>query len=273
MEIKVLGPLSFRRGSLRAVPTARKPRQVLSLLLLNDCRTVPSAALMSELWEDRPPKSAPTTLQTYVLHLRRLFSETFGLTSAEVAKDLLQTRNGGYAFMVESGHLDLHNFLRWRGIGDRALAKHDDRAAVDAYGRALDEWHGLALMDVEHGPLMRAEVARLEQSRLTVTERKIAAELRLGLHQDTLPELASLVVHHRFHEDLHAQFMLALHRSGNRSRALEVFHLLRSSMIDELGVEPSPKVQRLHLAILTAEPGLDLVTPEALREPDGLHTV
>jgi DNA-binding SARP family transcriptional activator len=128
-------------------------------------------------------------------------------------------------------------------------------------------------MDVEHGPLMRAEVARLEQSRLTVTERKIATELRLGRHLDTLSELASLVVRHRFHEDLHAQFMLALHRSGNRNRALEVFHLLRSSMIDELGLEPSPKVQRLHHAILAAEPELDVFVSETRRETDDIHAV
>ncbi|HEY4021564.1 MAG TPA: AfsR/SARP family transcriptional regulator [Pseudonocardiaceae bacterium] len=244
---------------------------MLSLLLLNDCRTVSTVVLMREIWEDGPPKSGPTTLQTYVLHLRRLFSRAFDVPTAEIARDLLQTRSGGYAFMIESGHLDVHRFVRWRDLGDQALARQEDQVAVDAYQHALDEWYGPALTDVEYGPLMRAEVARLEQSRLTVTERKITIELRLGRHLDTLSELASLVVRHRFHEDLHAQFMLALHRSGNRSRALEVFNLLRSSMIAELGLEPSPKVQRLHHAILAAKPELDLLESDRRRAADEIY--
>ncbi|MGI8664799.1 MAG: AfsR/SARP family transcriptional regulator [Jatrophihabitans sp.] len=265
MQIKVLGQLSIRRDSVIAVPSARKPRKVLSLLLLNDCRTVSAPVLMTELWGDAPPKSGPTTLQTYVLHLRKLFAHAFGLTSEEIARELLQTRNGGYAFMVGDGELDLHIYQRARRAGDLALARRDDRTAVGAYQNALDQWQGSALMDVEHGSLMQAEVARLEQSRLTVIERKIEAELRLGRHRDALSELAALVLHHPFHEDLHAHFMLALYRSGNRNHALEVFHRLRASMFNELGLEPAPKLQRLHSAILAAEPRLDLVIPEDRR--------
>ncbi len=265
VHIEILGQLSIRRDAVLAVPTARKPRKVLSLLLLNDCRTVSATALMSELWADSPPKSGPTTLQTYVLHLRKLFARAFGMTSEEIAKELLQTRNGGYAFLVEQGELDLHRYQQARHAGDLALADHDDRGAVTAYQSALDQWRGSALMDVEHGPLMQAEVARLEQSRLTVTERKIEAELRLGRHRDALSELAALVLHHPFHEDLHAHFMLALHRSGNRNQALEVFSRLRSSMFNELGLEPAPKLQRLHSAILAAGPELDLLTTEDRR--------
>lgn len=257
MQAKILGPLSICRDSILAVPTARKPRKVLSMLLLNDNRPVAASTLMSELWGEHQPKSGLTVLQTYVLHLRQLFARAFALTSAEIAKEILQTRNGGYVFVLADGELDLHNYQRWQTAGDRALAARDDHVAVQSYQRALDEWRGSALPDVEHGPLMAADVARLEQSRLTVTERKIDAELRLGRHRDTLSELAALVLLHPLHEGLHAQFMVGLYRSGNRNRALEVFHRLRSALDTELGLEPAPKLQRLHHAILVAEPGLD----------------
>ena len=109
----------------------------------------------------------------------------------------------------------------------------------------------------DHGPLLEAEVARLDQARLSLTERRICAELQLGRHRSTLGELASLVMRNRFHEDLHAQFMVALYRSGNRTRALEVFHTIRRSMISELGLEPSRKLLTLQQAIMNADPILD----------------
>ncbi len=261
MQAKVLGPLSVIHHGTPVVPTARKQRKVLSLLLLNDSRTVTAATLMTELWADQPPKSALTVVQTYILDLRRLFAHSMGLTTAEVAQSVLRTCNGGYAIDLSAGDLDLHEFRRWMFAGDQARAAHDDHAAVAAYRNALDQWDGPVLLDVDHGPLIEAEVARLEQSRLTVTERMIEAELRLGHHQDALSELAALVLQNPFHEGLHAHFMLALYRSGNRKRSLEVFNRLRSSLISELGLEPAPKLQRLHLAILTAEPGLDAPMP------------
>ncbi|WP_269476328.1 AfsR/SARP family transcriptional regulator [Phytohabitans suffuscus] len=61
-------------GDSSATPTAPKPRSVLALLLLQANQTVPVTALIQELWGHEPPASALTTLQTYVLHLRKLFS-------------------------------------------------------------------------------------------------------------------------------------------------------------------------------------------------------
>jgi DNA-binding SARP family transcriptional activator len=257
VHAKVLGPLSVSHGSTPVTPTARMPRKLLSLLLLNDNRTVPATVLMTELWGGRPPKSGATVVQTYVLSLRQQFAHAMGSTTATVAQQVLRTGNAGYALTLAEGALDLHGFRRWQAAGDQALAAQDDHRAVLAYRRALAEWAGPALLDVEHGPLVEAEVACLEQRRLTVTERMIEAELRLGHHQDALAELAALVLLNPFHEGLHAHFMLALYRSGNRHRALEVFSQLRSALAGKLGLEPAPKLQRLHRAILRADPELD----------------
>lgn len=51
--------------------------------------------------------------------------------------------------------------------------------------------------------------------------------------------------------------MVALHRFGCRARALEVYQRLRSSMVSELGLKPSPRLQRLHSAVLAAAATLD----------------
>lgn len=45
---------------------------MLALLALNANRVVGTDTLFAELWDDRPPRSAATTLQTYVYQLRRI---------------------------------------------------------------------------------------------------------------------------------------------------------------------------------------------------------
>jgi DNA-binding SARP family transcriptional activator len=105
----------------------------------------------------------------------------------------------------------------------------------------------------------------LEQVRLNTIEQYIDARMRLGHHQDVLAELTLLVAEHGPNENFCAQLMLALHRSGRRRDALSVFHQLRTSMIEELGLEPSKRLHLLQQAILADDPALE-VTPRS----DGL---
>ena len=58
--------------------------------------------------------------------------------------------------------------------------------------------------------------------------------------------------------------MLALYRSGRQSEALTSYDQLRRQLRDELGVDPSEPVQRLHQQVLTHDPALDMQPP-----PDG----
>jgi DNA-binding SARP family transcriptional activator len=58
-------------------------------------------------------------------------------------------------------------------------------------------------------------------------------------------------------ESLSAQLITALYRTGHTARALQVFRGLRSSLVDELGVEPSVQLQQLQRAVLSRDPSLD----------------
>jgi SARP family transcriptional regulator, regulator of embCAB operon len=78
-------------------------------------------------------------------------------------------------------------------------------------------------------------------------------ELRLGMYREVLAELAALTVENPLHEGLHGQYMWALHLSGRRAQALQVFHRLRGALVAGLGLEPGPQVQRLHQAVLNAD--------------------
>ncbi|MBC2876889.1 MULTISPECIES: AfsR/SARP family transcriptional regulator [Streptomyces] len=248
--IDVLGSLSLYADRAYATPTAPKERKVLALLLMNHSRVVPVSRLVEELWHDSPPKTALTALQTYILNIRRSISVNFSLPQTVVSRELLRTGNMGYVFHTESCFFDLAEFRRLEAAGRLALRAGDQDAAVRHLQRADDLWQGTALVDVECGLPLQAEVSRLEQSRQAARGLRIETLLRIGRHEEVLSELAALVLQHPFDEHLHAYYMIALQRSGCRPQALEVFHRLRRSMADDLGLEPSPDLQRLQREIL-----------------------
>jgi DNA-binding SARP family transcriptional activator len=115
-------------------------------------------------------------------------------------------------------------------------------------------------VDVAVGALLGIEVTWLEQSRLSVIESRVEADLRLGRHHELLVELAQLVSRYPMHERLCMQYMTALSVCGLKWRALEVFWMLRKALVGNLGVEPSFQVQRLQRAILNADSELDVMT-------------
>lgn len=278
MRIDVLGILDVRENGVSIAPTAPKPRQVLALLGLHADQVVPVFALTEELWGDQPPRSARTTLQTYILQLRDLITLALGQeTSADPAaarrsaKNVLVTAPGGYMLVSNGGGSDVREFERLAGMGYRAMDAGDYKGASRLLREALDLWSGPAFADVQTGTRLEMEARRLEESRLCALDQRIEADLRLGRHRELLAELTVLTSRYRIHESLHAQFMLALHRSGRRGEALEVYHRLRSTLVRDLGLEPSARLRRLQQSILvaavesplTADQQIPLATPLA----------
>jgi SARP family transcriptional regulator, regulator of embCAB operon len=258
MEIKVLGPLAARLNGVSVVPTAAKPRQILSLLALQADRVVTVATLMEEIWGEDIPRSAATTLQTYILQLRRKIAAALDGDPTRQAKDVLITRHGGYLLQVQPGQVDAHEFTQLTASGRSAYEAGDHHSASQLLGSALDMWTGSALVDVRIGTVLELDVLRMEEDRIAALELRVDADLRLGRHTEIVPELRVLVARHPMHENFCAQLMTALHRSGSAWRALQAYQRLRDTLVDELGLEPSARLQRLHQAVLSADPALDL---------------
>ncbi|MER5732988.1 AfsR/SARP family transcriptional regulator [Streptomyces sp. NPDC002138] len=265
MDIDVLGALAVRENGISITPTAPKPRQVLALLALHADQVVPVSALIEELWAGEPPRSARTTLQTYVLQLRALIATALeqdpgaqgapaGAAGGRTAKDVLVTLPGGYLLNSNGGTSDVREFDRLAGTGYRAMDAGDFPGAARLLREALGLWSGPAFADVQGGVQLDMETRRLEETRLCALDQRIEADLRLGRHRELLAELTVLASRYRTHENLHGQFMLALHRSGRRGEALDVYQRLRGMLVRELGLEPSAALRRLQRSILMAGP-------------------
>jgi SARP family transcriptional regulator, regulator of embCAB operon len=255
MRIELLGPLSVRINQLPVVPQAAKPRQVLALLALNAGRVVTVSSLIDELWGDAPPPSAVTTLQNYVMDSRRWMALALG--RCHDAKQVLRTCHGGYLLEAQADQIDVREFERLAQAGRAAAENGEHRAASELLGSALALWRGSALVDVRKGRVLELESMALEESRLAVLIRRIESDLAMGRHADILGELSALAARHPLNEYLSAQLITALYRTGNTARALQAFHRLRSSLVDELGIEPSARLQRLQHAVLSRDPSLD----------------
>lgn len=275
MDIEVLGALAVQENGISITPTAPKPRQVLALLALHADRVVPVSALIEELWGTTPPRSARTTLQTYVLQLRELIAVAVekdeqdggeGESRRRTAKDVLVTMPSGYLLASGGGESDVRMFERLAGVGYRAMDAGDFPGAARQLREALMLWSGTAFADVQAGAQLDMEIKRLEESRLCALDQRIEADLRLGRHRELLSELTVLVNRYRTHESLHGQFMLALYRSGRRGEALEVYQRLRATLVRDLGLEPSAGLRRLQRSILTANPETVTAAPKTAKE-------
>ncbi|GAA2887838.1 AfsR/SARP family transcriptional regulator [Nonomuraea rubra] len=249
MRFQVLGTLEIQDGTRRLTPSAPKQRSVLALLLSSANEVVPTEALIEELWEEHPPVSALTTLQTYVYQLRKLLTRDGG----GQAGPRLVTKHGSYLLHLDEGMLDAVEFERLVDDARRHLQADDLERASAVLCGALDLWHGTALADVVAGPRLAIYKTRLEELRVHATKLRIDTWWRMGRHHETIAELKELTAVHPLDEWFHLRLMEGLSRESRRHEALEVYHNLRSILREELGLEPGSEMRELQQMVLAAD--------------------
>lgn len=247
MQFNLMGTLEVLENDQILPLTAAKPRQVLAMLSVNANTLVSTEQLIDELWPDGPPTRAKTTVQTYVYQLRKLLGRSF--TSAR-GKEVLITRPVGYVLAVPRDSVDIFRFQHLMERGRNLLRQGDASRAADLLREALALWRGPILADVTRGPRLEGHAVYLEEQRMEALALRIEADLETKRHREIIGELRSLVTTHRLHEWIYVRLMQALHRSGRRSEALDVYRQLRHLLDDELGLEPPADAKRLQYQIL-----------------------
>jgi len=244
MEFRILGPLEVVGANGPFSLGGARQRAVLAHLILRANHVVPADLLIDELWGEEPPGTARNTVQTYVYRLRGILGQ-----------DRIESRAPGYVLRLEEGELDVGRFEALVGEA-RAELLEEPAAAVATLAEALTLWRGSALADLAEESSLAGEIARLEELRLSAVEDKISAELALGQHKRIVGELESLTKRYPLRERLRGDLMLALYRSGRQAEALEAYQHARSVLAEELGIDPSRRLQRLHEQMLAQDPAL-----------------
>jgi DNA-binding SARP family transcriptional activator/tetratricopeptide (TPR) repeat protein len=240
VRFRLLGPVEVSVGE-RLISLTGKQRSLLAVLLLHADRVVSLGRLADAVWGRPAPASPETRVRVLVSELRR--------TLAAAGADLIVTRPPGYLIHVEHDQLDLGTFVR---LVEQARDEADTLSAISRYDQALALWRGTALDGVA-GSFAEAEAARLSELRLRAMEARAVGMLALGRHAELIADLGRLTADHPLSETSHTQLITALHRSGRRGEALEVFRALRERLVRELGLEPGAELQRLQQQILTDE--------------------
>jgi DNA-binding SARP family transcriptional activator len=251
MEFRLLGALEVRDGGRPVALGAGRQRALLAILLLHANEVVAVDRLVDELWAGSPPESARKALQVYVFRLRRV-----------LGAGLIRTRPSGYLLEIRPNELDLHRFERLVRHAGALRAGGETAGAAAALREGLALWNGPALADFTYEQFAQSEIARLEELRLVAHEERIEADLRAGQGVDLVGELEALVAEHPYRERLRGQLMIALYRAGRQAEALASYQATRRLLVEELGIQPSPALQKLEGAILRQEPELEPPAPE-----------
>jgi DNA-binding SARP family transcriptional activator/tetratricopeptide (TPR) repeat protein len=247
LSFGVLGPLEVVRDGQPVAINAPKLRVVLATLLLRANTTVPVDRLGERLWGEELPSTARKTAQLFVMRLRRVLGDESGLSP------LIHTRPDGYLIDVEPHQLDLLRYRRQAEEARKAQQVGDRLTELNRLNDALACWRGAALSDVPSESLHREDVMQLAEDRLRLQERRMQVSLDLGRHREIISELIQLTNDHPWHEAFWVQLIMALHRSDRLADALDTYRTVHRLFANELGIEPGPRLQRLHRTLLTDE--------------------
>jgi DNA-binding SARP family transcriptional activator len=250
VRLCLLGPVRLLAAGREIDLGAAKQRCVLAVLLAAPGHSVPVDVLVDRVWGTSPPRGA-NPVAAYVTRLRRALATA--ASSSDVPPIAITFAAGGYRVECPPGVIDLHDarqrVRRAREIRDAG----DDRLSADLLGSVLLDWSPVALAGLTGDWAARVRDG-LHRERLDLVAERAEALLRLGRHDEVVSEVRPLLVEHPDAEALAAPLLLALAAAGRVAEALAQYAVLRRALADELGVQPSLRLQDLHLGLLHADP-------------------
>lgn len=244
LSIRLLGPLELDVGGI-AVPLPGPMTQALLVRLALDAGTVVSReGLVDALWGDEPPARATNALQVKVSELRRL-----------IGANHIVARRPGYLLDVDPASVDaLH--ARTLITRARAATSTGTDAGSQLYADALAMWRGPALASVSESPFALVATAPWDELRLAAFEERARLEVTAGRLRPLIAELEAAVAEHPLREPLVEVLMLALAADGRQVAALAAYRELRERLVDDLGIDPNPRLQHLERQILMQDPSI-----------------
>jgi DNA-binding SARP family transcriptional activator len=214
-----------------------KTRDLLRLLALADGRPIRADQLTEQLWPGVPSARARNRLRTAVSQIR--------ITLAD--RSVVRHPDG---YLLTGAVLDAHQFTSM-ALQAAEAAGRKDHAAVIPIARSAerlyrDDFHA----DDDDSPWAVAVRSRLQKLRVTLACDAAESALAEGLARLALTFSSLAVEIDPMNETAHRLLMRAHASMGEIAAALRDFEIYRGRLADELGVDPSPETQTLHLELL-----------------------
>ncbi|MDP3894862.1 BTAD domain-containing putative transcriptional regulator, partial [Nocardioides sp.] len=244
IEVSVLGPVLVRDGGAPVQLGGPRQRRLLATLLFHHHRPASVAALIDGVFGENPPRSAEGTLRTYVTRLRRSLPEGIEVVAGQQ----------GYVLRAGDSAVDVTRFEAQVASGQHLGAHEEHAEAARVFAEALRLWRGRPFDDIADEPWVAAEVRRLEDVRSVCREGLVDALVADGRATEALPVVEELVASDQFNESHRRRQAGALYRAGRANDALQTLREFREQLVEELGIDPSPELDRLQQAILRHDP-------------------
>ncbi|WP_051759210.1 BTAD domain-containing putative transcriptional regulator [Herbidospora cretacea] len=253
VRVRVLGPLQADVDGRSVLLGGPRQRAVLALLVASRGDVVSVDRMIEDLWRGEPPAKAIASLQSYVANLRRLLEPG---RPPRAPASVLVSAAPGYAVRLDAEAVDAWRFER-SAAEARALSARDPAAARTLLSDALGIWQGQAFAEFADEEWAVAEAARLTEVRLVAQELLVETTLRSAPPADAVPAAEMLTRREPLREEGWRLLALALWGSGRQADALAALRRARTTLAEELGLDPGRALTDLEDAVLAQR--LDLL--------------
>jgi DNA-binding SARP family transcriptional activator len=160
----------------------------------------------------------------------------------------------GYRLAVGDTACDIGRFIVEKTAGVQAAAAGHFEEAGRHLTTALAEWRGPVLEDLRDFEFVEGFATALTEDKVVAHTALAEVEIACGRGYAVIGELESLTVEHPYREPLWAQLIIAYYLSDRQSEALDAYQRLKTTLADDLGIDPGPTLRALHERILRQEP-------------------
>ena len=181
---------------------------------------------------------ATHNLHVYVANLRKIFG------SAGVdPRNVLASARPGYQLNVPELSCDLGRFATEKAAGVQAAAAGRFGQASDRLSAALAQWRGPVLDDLREFRFAETFATALVEDKLVAKSCAWKLKLPAGDGASVISQLEALVAEHPYREPLWAQLITAYYVAERQTDALAAYRRLRSTLSEELGIDPGPTLR------------------------------
>ncbi|WP_173159965.1 AfsR/SARP family transcriptional regulator [Phytohabitans suffuscus] len=254
--------MQARRGPSLVDVGPSKQRAVLAVLALHAGHAVTAEELQEAVWGPQPPLSGRHLVHTYIARLRQAFEPA---VPRRRRLNVIAPAPSGYRLAVDSRHIDVCRFQDLVAQARLQSSADRHRRAFDLLGEAIRLWRDPSLTELEGLLHSSDEIQALRRRWVRAALEYVTAGLKTDSAPIVLATAERMAAAEPLHEEIQAQYLAVLERSGQRALALARFTDIRVRLREQLGVHPGPALAAAHRRLLDGDYGEPDLSPSIVR--------